>query len=74
MIIGRNARGMVPTKLAPLSPRQVFYIEDGRPHVRRLEHTTHSAELVTATLRDAVHAVAFAWRGPRIGLRQMRLF
>lgn len=71
---GRNARGMVPTKLAPLAPRQVFYSENGKVHVRRLEHTTHSSELIVATMRDAIHTVAFAWRAPRAGLRQLRLF
>jgi hypothetical protein len=55
---------MVPTKLAPLAPRQVFYMANGRTVVKRMERTTHSAELIVATMRDSVHAVAFAWRGP----------
>lgn len=74
LIRGRNARGMVPTKLAPLAPRTVFYMANGRAQVLRSERTTNSAELIIATLRDAIHTVAFAWRGPRIGLRQLRLF
>lgn len=74
LIRGRNARGMVPTKLAPLSPRQVFYMANGRAQVLRSERTTNSAELIIATLRDAMHTVAFAWRGSRFGLRQLRLF
>ena len=64
LIKGRNARGMVPTKLAPLAPRQVYYMANGRTVLKRMEHTTHSAELIVAAMRDSVHAVAFAWRGP----------
>ena len=64
LIKGRNARGMVPTKLAPLAPRQVYYMANARTVLKRMEHTTHSAELIVAVMRDSVHAVAFAWRGP----------
>jgi hypothetical protein len=60
---GRNARGMIPTKLAPLAPRQICYLTNGRVVIKRMERTTHSAELVIATLRDEIHAVAFGWRG-----------
>lgn len=74
LIRGRNARGMVPTKLAPLAPRTVFYMANGRAKLVRRERTTNSAELIIATLRDALHTVTFAWRAPRIGLRQLRLF
>jgi hypothetical protein len=63
LIKGRNARGMVPTKLAPLAARRVLYMSNGRVHLIRSEHTTNSAELIIATLRDAVHTVAFAWPG-----------
>jgi hypothetical protein len=64
LIKGRNARGMVPTKLAPLAPRSVYYMANGRTVLKRMEHTTHSGELIVAAMRDSVHAVAFAWRGP----------
>jgi len=60
---GRNARGMMPTKLAPLAARRVFYFSNGRVHLVRSDRTTSAAELVVATLRDAVHSVAFAWAG-----------
>jgi hypothetical protein len=63
LIKGRNARGMVPTKLAPLAPRQIFYMANGRAQLLRSERTTNSAELIIATLRDAIHTVAFAWPG-----------
>jgi hypothetical protein len=63
LIKGLNARGMVPTKLAPLAARRVFYMSDGRVHLVRSERTTNSAELIIATLRDAIHTVAFAWAG-----------
>ena len=64
LIKGRNARGMVPTRLAPLAPRQVFYRAVGRTHAIRRERTTHAGELVIAALRDSVHSVEFAraWR------------
>lgn len=63
LIKGINARGMVPTKLAPLAARRIFFMSNGRAQLLRSERTTHSAELLIATLRDAVHAVAFAWAG-----------
>ena len=64
IIKGRNARGVAPTRLAPLAPRQVFYMANGRTVLKRMEHTTHFGELIVAVMRDSVHAVAFAWRGP----------
>lgn len=66
LIKGVNARGMVPTKLAPLAPRQIFFMANGRAQLLRSEHTTHAAELIVAVLRDAVHTVAFAWAGAAV--------
>jgi hypothetical protein len=66
VILGRNARGMVPTKLAPLAARRVFYFSNGRGHLVRSDRTTSAAELVIATLRDAIHSVAFAWAGTAV--------
>lgn len=74
MIRGRNARGVPPTKLAPLAPRRIFFFANGYPHVVRSERTTSPAELLVATMRDAIHVVAFGWQAPRVGLRQLRLF
>ncbi len=65
-IRGRNARGMVPTKLAPLVGRRVFYLSNGRVHLVRCDRTASDAELVVATLRDAIHSVAFAWAGTAV--------
>jgi hypothetical protein len=74
VIRGRNARGMVPTKLARLDPRSICYSENGAVRIARTERTAGLAELVVATLRDATHQVIFGWRAPRVGLRQGRLF
>jgi hypothetical protein len=63
LIKGRNARGMAPTKLAPLAPRRVFYVTNGRAVVKQMERTTNDAELIVATLRNETHAVAFGWAG-----------
>jgi hypothetical protein len=63
IIKGRNARGVAPTKLAPLAPRKICYMTNGRVVVKRMERTAHFAELVIATLRDEIHEVTFAWRG-----------
>jgi hypothetical protein len=60
---GSQCPGMAPTKLPSLAARRVFYMSNGRVHLVRSEHTTHSGELVIATLRDALHTVAFAWPG-----------
>lgn len=71
LVKGRNARGMVPTKLAPLVAHRVFYFSNGRVHLVRSDRTTSDAELAVATLQDAVHGVAFAWAGPRFALGQL---
>jgi hypothetical protein len=74
VVKGRNARGMIPTKLAKLDPRTICYSSNGRVHVDRTERTAGVTELLVATLRDAAHQVTFGWRGSRAGLRQGRLF
>jgi hypothetical protein len=74
VVKGRNARGMIPTKLAKLDPRSICYSENGEVRIARTERTAGISELVVATLRDAVHQVTFGWRAPRTGLRQLRLF
>ncbi len=74
VVKGRNARGMVPTKLSRLDPRSICYSENGRVRVERIARTAGFVELLVATLRDARHQVAFGWRSPRHGLRQMRLW
>lgn len=74
VIRGRNARGAYPVRAAKLSARSVFFMESGVARFKRLERTASSAELLIATLRDAVHTVMFGWRAPRFGLRQLRLF
>jgi hypothetical protein len=74
VMMGRNARGMVPTKLARLDPRSVCYSSNGRVTIARTERTAGATELLVATLRDAAYQVAFGWRAPRFAMRQMRLF
>jgi hypothetical protein len=74
VIMGRNARGMIPTKLAKLEPRTICYSSNGRVTIARTERTAGVAELLVATLRDAAYQVAFGWRGSRAQLRQGRLF
>jgi hypothetical protein len=71
---GQNARGMVPTKLARLDPRSICYSENGAVRIVRSDRSAGLGELVVATLRDAVHQVAFGWRATRHGIRQGRLF
>jgi hypothetical protein len=71
---GYNARGVPPTKLKPLVPRRLFFRTNGVAQEIRRDMTAHPAELVLATLRDALHTVVFGWRGPTHGLRQLRLF
>ena len=71
---GRNARGAIPVKLTHLDPRRICFTTDGLIHQTRTERTAGVAELYLATLRDAVHTVAFGWRGQRAGIRQARLF
>jgi len=74
IIRGRNARGVMPTKLPPLEPRSIHFLTDGAVRRVRLERTVSTSELLLATLRDAVHTVVFGWHGSQHGLRQLRLF
>lgn len=74
LIRGRNARGVMPTKLAPLAPRSIHYLTNGTVRHVRLERTVSTSELLLATLRDAVHTVVFGWHGSQHGMRQLRLF
>lgn len=73
---GYNARGTPLTKLAPLEPRQVRYLEGGVPRVRRAALSASTDELVVGTLRDAAKRVMFGFIGfaQGSGCRQMRLF
>jgi len=66
VIRGRNARGVMPRKLALLSGRRVLYLSNGRVNLVRSDRTTSDAELIVATMRDAVHSVAFAWSGSAV--------
>lgn len=75
-IRGRNARGQAPSKMAPLSPREIrVWVGDKRQMVRR-EYTQSAAELIVATLRDSREAVTFAFSGAPVArvLAQIPLF
>ena len=72
--IGRNAKGTVPTKLAPLEPRKIwFFTTGGAFRSLAMKQTVDTDELVVAALRDTGDQVHFAWHAA-VQLRQAALW
>lgn len=72
-IKGRNAKGKVPQKHAPLDRRAVRYVEDGVAKVLVRKHTVGSEELVVELLRDSVKRVVLGRGCVRLRMRQAEL-
>ncbi|WP_454764434.1 hypothetical protein [Cupriavidus campinensis] len=63
-LIGKNAKGSPPIKLARLDSRSVTYQRaDGTVHIRAIDRTVDMEEVLVAVLRDEQQAVRFGWRG-----------
>lgn len=60
-VVGRNGKGKFPVRCAPLEPRAVVYVVQGR--VERLSRplTTGTLELVVEVLRDSQKRAVFGW-------------
>lgn len=63
IVIGKNAKGAVPTKLRPLSRRRVYYLEGAEPKTLKMELSAATDELIVAALRDNDRHTCFAFRG-----------
>ena len=73
-IKGRNAKGSRPTKMAPLAPRCVRFMNGREPCTLRRNLTKNTDELVIAALRHSRNRVSFGFTAAAIGERQGRLF
>lgn len=69
-IKGRNAKGRVPVKHAPLARRLVRYRAGGEVRVLARAHTTCTDELVVELLRDSAKRVLIGRGGGGSVLRQ----
>lgn len=73
-VLGKNAKGCKPVKLAPLAPRCIRYLDGRTKCSLRLPLSKNTEELVITVLRRAKHRVRFF---PCVGIRneiQHRLF
>lgn len=72
--VGKNAKGAVPTRLAPLEPRRLWFWMGGVQTALALGRTLDTDELIVAALRDSKDRVRFAFRGASRGVRQLSLW
>lgn len=72
--VGKNAKGVAPTKLLPLCRRRLRYVVDGEVRSYVLDQSKDMTELVVALLRDSKKRVTFAFHGMPTGIRQGSLF
>jgi len=63
-IVGMNAKGTAPIKLAPLHGRVISYMANGVLKTKTVERSVDATELIVAVLRDEEHAVRFVWQAP----------
>ena len=74
-LIGRNAKGSRPVKLAPLEPRRIRYMAGSTVKTLYMPLSVDTEELVVAALRDSRERVTFAWNGGVHGApAQLRLW
>ncbi|MGF6806057.1 hypothetical protein OKW30_001183 [Paraburkholderia sp. Clong3] len=63
-MIGKNAKGTKPIKLAQLVQRTISYMVRGKLETKTVERCLDTTELIIAVLRDEKQAVRFGWRAP----------
>jgi hypothetical protein len=74
-ILGKNAKGTSPVKLAALDARRVVYRHGNDVRMIRLKQSIDTDELVVAVLRDSKSRVQFAFNTtPPAAIRQARLW
>lgn len=75
IVIGKNAKGSLPTKLRPLSLRRMHYLEGSEPKALTMERSAATDELIVATLRDAKRQPSFGFHSAVRGRpSQLRLW
>lgn len=74
-MIGRNAKGNRPTKMARLDPRSIRILEAGEPKTLYRQLTRDIDELIVGALRDCNGSVTFM-ANPQASAQfpQLRLF
>lgn len=60
---GRNAKGRVPTRMAPLHRRALKVVEAGSTRILARDLTAGLEELMAAALRDSKRSATFAFNG-----------
>ncbi|SAK98445.1 hypothetical protein AWB80_07521 [Caballeronia pedi] len=74
-VIGRNAKGTRPTKLAPLDARRIRYMSGNSPKILALNLSVDTEELIITALRDSKDKVRFGFLGDIRGIpAQLRLW
>jgi len=74
-VIGKNAKGTKPVKLAPLEPRRIRYLSGKEPRTLYLPLTIDTDELIVSVLRDSPNKVRFGFSGAMRGApSQLRLW
>ena len=74
ILIGKNAKGTKPIKLATLAPRRIRYMAGDDPQVLALQQSADTVELMVAALRDSKKTVRFGFYGRQRGQHQARIF
>ncbi|MGF6900383.1 hypothetical protein [Paraburkholderia sp. GAS348] len=63
-LIGKNAKGTKPVKLAPLQRRTVSYMAGGKLKTKTVDRSLDATEVIIAVLRDEEDSVRFRWQPP----------
>ncbi|WNC88836.1 hypothetical protein RI103_14125 [Paraburkholderia sp. FT54] len=61
-VVGKNAKGTRPVKLAPLHRRSISYVTGGTLKSMTVERSLDAMELIVAVLRDEACSVQFGWQ------------
>lgn len=73
-LIGKNAKGTAPIKLAKLEPRSIRYKAGKVVKTLHLPLSVDTEELIIATLRDSRDDATFAWNPDMRSVSQLRLW
>jgi hypothetical protein len=63
-LVGKNAKGNKPVKLAPLQRRTIRYLAGGKVKTKTVERSLDTTEVIVAILRDEEHTVRFRSQAP----------
>jgi hypothetical protein len=63
-LVGKNAKGNKPVKLAPLQRRTISYFAGGKLKTKTVDWSLDTTEVIVAILRDEEHTVRFRSQAP----------